>query len=188
MENEKKTQFSGILVCCVGFFFLFVSFLTMQGRATTIFKDIGFHNLGTYIVAVIYIGFGLSTFVSPSIVIALKYRCSLVISSSFYTAFTFVCMIPAARDKYGLTTGLHPFTFSVASSLFFSDSQPPSFGQPRAPTSQSFLILSNSASQCLLCEYSCQLPLSSARSSLPSLTQDPSSSSSSWGASHWSQT
>ena len=106
MENEKKTQFSGILVCCVGFFFLFVSFLTMQGRATTIFKDIGFHNLGTYIVAVIYIGFGLSTFVSPSIVIALKYRCSLVISSSFYTAFTFVCMIPAARDKYGLTTGL----------------------------------------------------------------------------------
>lgn len=71
-------------------------------------------------IGVIYIGFGISTFVSPSIVIALKYRWSLVISSSSYTALAFVCMIPAARDKYGETTGIFSEPSIYTLCCFFS--------------------------------------------------------------------
>lgn len=62
---ETKTQFPGILVCCVGFFLIFAAYNNVQGRATSIFKDIGFDNLGTYMIGVIYFAFCLSTFISP---------------------------------------------------------------------------------------------------------------------------
>ena len=97
---ERETQYCGIWVCSIAFFCLYTAYLNVQTRITTIFKDLNFDNLGPQVIAIRYVSYTLSSMIAPQIVKCLNYRWSFVVSSSMYTLFVIVSLIPAAKDKF----------------------------------------------------------------------------------------
>ena len=97
---EDETQYCGIWMCSIAFFFIYTAYLNIQTRITTIFKDLKFDNLGSQVLAIRYISSTISSMIAPQIVKCLNYRCSFVVSSSMYTLFVMVSLIPAAKEKF----------------------------------------------------------------------------------------
>ena len=75
---EHETQYCGIWMCSIAFFFIYTAYLNIQTRITTIFKDLKFDNLGSQVLAIRYISSTISSMIAPQIVKCLNYRALLL--------------------------------------------------------------------------------------------------------------
>lgn len=86
-----------LMVLSIGFMLLFTSFNTAQSLAGQVLSDNDFGNLGFYSLAVLYMVFGCSCFVSLPIVKKLGTKCCLVLGALCYTFYVSTFILPAFK-------------------------------------------------------------------------------------------
>ena len=68
----------------------------MQNRLTTVFNDLNYNDLGSYIIGIIYVSFALSNMLAPKINVKLRYRKTMILGSLGYLFLDLMCLFPEA--------------------------------------------------------------------------------------------
>ena len=86
----------GILILSFSFLLQFTAYLTIQNRLTTVFNDLNYNDLGSYIIGIIYVSFALSNMLAPKIIVKLRYRKTMILGSLGYLFLDLMCLFPGA--------------------------------------------------------------------------------------------